>query len=407
MLSDFRMIKKKAVNFIAVTALPVFLYLALATIFQSTRLDFTIETDTLFVVSGDIAPDTLLIFPMDLDTYSDGSFIVKEMRQNDLKLFDEDGNYQKTLTRRGRGPGEFLEIEYFFIDRNDRLLVIDKKLAKLTVFKSGGSSQGYSVFNSRPSIRSLHQKKDGTYLLGFRRDYNPGAPLQKREFFFSMSPDFELSDSGFVHPEELTEEEPGSLPYFVLGSVSFTENSVLSDSDDLIVAPKLYSGRMVVYRSDNEYSEPEYLKVNSYGPAYKEYPSSRPLTFELVYKEGINSYSTGSGSVRFYHLNRSLGLFRLNTGELIHFVQIWEKNKSVLMVELLDRNATKVVGTKQLDKLGDLDIQNNIKRGKKYGHIALHFLHLDDRNQLFISKINKDNEEAELHVIQLNVTIAE
>jgi len=402
------MIKKKAVNFIAVTALPVFLYLALATIFQSTRLDFTIETDTLFVVSGDITPDTLFIYPTDLDTYSDGSFIVKELRQNELKLFDRDGNYQKTLTRRGRGPGEFLEIEYFFIDRNDRLLVIDKKLVKLTVFKSGlSNSKGYSVFNSRPSIRSLHQKKDGTYLLGFQ-DYNPRASRQKEALFYAMSPDFVRSDSGFAYPEDLTEEEPGSLPHVVLGGRGFTANSVLSDSDDLIVAPKLYSGRMVMYRSNNEYSEPEYLKINSYGPAYEEYPTSRPLTFELVRKEGINAHSSaGSGSVRFYHLNRSLGLFRLNTDELIHFVQIWEKNKSVLMVELLDRSATKVVGTKQLDKLGDLDIQNNIIRGKKYSYIDLNFLHLDDRNRLFISKINKDNEEAELHVIQLNVTIAE
>lgn len=109
-----------------------------------------------------------------------------------------------------------------------------------------------------------------------------------------------------------------------------------------------------------------------------------------------------SGRISFLHFNRSLGLYQLNTGQIIHFVQIKNGDNVELIAEILDDKGRKVLSTQKLDFLGKLNVQENITEFREYSSIDLVFHHLDHKNRLFVSRFG-ENGEPELYVIQIDV----
>lgn len=380
-------------------------YQVLFFVIQSISVDVRIDTKTVFVFKGEFNNGEPMGIPINIGNFSDGSFVLQEYQVDELKRFSYDGDYLNELSSGGRGPGEFIDIDYIFVNKRDQLLAIDHKQLKLTVIGLKDNEQeDYRIFKSRPRVRSIHQLSNGTYILGYSKYF--GSILQADELFYTLSSNYKLSEKGFVHPNDLSNGEIGSLPNSVMrGGKRLTDKSVLTTSDDLVVVPIFYTGEILIMDRLNElYEAPRRLRIANYGTAYEEFPKGKTLTMDVIQNEGVSSSSNSTGTFMFYHYNRSLGLFRLKTGEIVHFAQIKKGDKTVLMIEILDEKARNVITTQELDAIGNLLVKDNLVKGSKYDRIDLVFHHLDNQNRLYISKFGK-NSEPELHVIQLDILV--
>ena len=114
---------------------------------------------------------------------SDGSIIVVDDRQVEIRLFDGAGQYVRTIASRGDGPGELGRA--LFIQRvgGDTLLIQDLGRGRLESFSVRVGHLGSVPFlrSSTASFRPEYRFDDGTYLawqalLGFTQPPAPGEP---------------------------------------------------------------------------------------------------------------------------------------------------------------------------------------------------------------------------------------
>lgn len=365
--------------------------------------DVTISTEELFSFSGTFFNGEPMGVPSMVHTFSDGSFVLHEFDSQTLKKFDSEGRFIQHLSREGRGPGEFLDIDHIFVDARDRLIAFDHIQLKLTVLENERVISDHFIFNNRPSIRSVHQLQSGEYIFGFT-NYSSSGILESPELFYLVKQSFEIQTTGFVPPNHLHQLVPGSVPKIVMrGSKRLTDKSVVTVNDDLLIAPSLYNGRMLLYSKSSDYNEFEIIEVsNDYGPPYAEFMQPGHMNSQIFNQEGFSMVNNPSGRISFFHFNRSLGLFQLNTGQIIHFVQIKNGDNVELIAEILDDKGRKVLSTQKLDFLGKLNVQENITEFREYSSIDLVLHHLDHLNRLFVSRFG-ENDEPELYVIQIDV----
>ncbi len=364
------------------------------------------KTEGLFSFIGTFPNGEPMGIPMMVTTFSDGAFVLYEYDNQSLKKFDNNGNHIKNLTNRGRGPGEFLDIDHIFIDRKDRLLVTDHVQFKITVINPDQEKSDHFIFKNRPRIRSFHQTIDGQYIIGFR-NYSGTDIKSDPEMFHKIDENLELHKPGFISPKGLHRLVPGAVSEVVMRGTSgrLTDNSVLTVNDDLLVVPALYNGKMLLYNKVSDYEEYEIIEVSGdYGVPYEEFQEPRHITQQMFEEEGVSMVNNPVGRTFFLHFNRSLGLFNLNTGHIVHFAQIKEGKKAVLVAEILDEQGKEVLYAQKLETLGNLRIKDCITEYNKYSRINLEFHHLDHQNRLFVSLFG-ENDMPELHVIQLNVEL--
>lgn len=336
---------------------------------------------------------------MEVDSYENGDFVIQEFRDNSLKIFNKNGEFLRSVGRRGRGPGEFLQIQEIHINNNQELLVFDHIQRKVSIFKDFNHVEDRIIFRNRPDIATLHQKNDGTYIVRGTR----GGKL----LYYEMTENFDVTNNFFVNASQLYPKENSRLPANVTPIIT-RKNSILTKNDDLIVAPALYNGEILVYKENENYQTHHKLKIENYGPSFLEYTGNQDALFQsdFIQEEILNIVSTPNSISSFYHLNRSLGLFKMSDGSILHFAQIWDSSeeRAKLMAEIIDENGTQVIGTQELRSLGDLAIEDYTVKGTKHNRILLNLLHLDRFNNLYVYLEGKDMEP-ELHIISVSVDL--
>ncbi len=371
---------------------------------QVFSLNHSIETKSLFSFKGEFFDGTPMGIPMNVSSFEDGSFILHENNVESVKLFSEDGTLEKVISQRGRGPGEFLDIDNIKVNNSGDILVLDHKQLRISMFsKNGEVIDDYKVFRSRPRARSIHHRKDSLYIFGSIR-YSELGNKTSTKLFFVTDQKFNRTGIEFGQSMEYTNEDSESLPSFVMaGGKRLSDNSVLLDNGDLLVSPMLYEGFLLLYTAQSDYQSHQIVNVEKYGKSYEEYEGTDRLNFDLVRKQGLSMLSNQAGRRIFYHFNRSLGLFKLNTGEILHFAQIKRGEEADLIVEFINEEGSKVIGTQTLRNIGDIDVKENTSKKDNHSRIDLVFHHMDKNNRLYVSRMGKDYVP-ELHVVQIKLS---
>lgn len=65
-------------------------------------------------------------------------FVVSEEMRQEISVFDRDGRFEKTMGRRGEGPGEYRDISALLVLPGDSLLVFDQGNARIGVLSPEG-----------------------------------------------------------------------------------------------------------------------------------------------------------------------------------------------------------------------------------------------------------------------------
>lgn len=74
----------------------------------------------------------------DVEVDKAGRIYVLDSYEANVKVFDRDGNYSRTIGRKGQGPGEFMFPNDIYIDEKDKIYISDGENDRLSVFDENG-----------------------------------------------------------------------------------------------------------------------------------------------------------------------------------------------------------------------------------------------------------------------------
>jgi hypothetical protein len=101
---------------------------------------FQSSISEIFIIGNDINSEDYNIFrsPQEIHVDSQNNFYVRDENSAEIKVFNPQGKYLRTIGGKGKGPGEFLDISCITINNEDELIVFDRELWRLTGYKTYG-----------------------------------------------------------------------------------------------------------------------------------------------------------------------------------------------------------------------------------------------------------------------------
>ncbi len=136
---------------------------------------------------------------VDLDVDDWGRIYVLLDRRAEIRVFDERGNYVRTIGRRGGGPGEFRAPVSLDIDSLGQIWVTDPMNLRYTVFDSTGTFRfgrsRHSKFSTFGGVRGDRVGVDGAL---FDADVHASAPSVFEYRFFKLDTAFTPIDTIIV-----------------------------------------------------------------------------------------------------------------------------------------------------------------------------------------------------------------
>ena len=99
----------------------------------------TLELKKLFTISGENDVDSTASFnrPLSLTSDKEGNIYILDMNSMSLKKFDKDGNFVKSIGRRGQGPGELFYPSFVMLIE-DTLMIMSQGQKKISRFNTDG-----------------------------------------------------------------------------------------------------------------------------------------------------------------------------------------------------------------------------------------------------------------------------
>jgi len=115
-------------------------------------------------------------YPKDIKIDTKGIVYILDAGNNRIQVFDRKGNYKKTISRRGQGPGEILQPMAIDIDVNGNITVLDYGNNRIqTLDSSGNYLHSFKTGNSNPS--AIVFTKDNKIAASFLQDQFKGNSL--------------------------------------------------------------------------------------------------------------------------------------------------------------------------------------------------------------------------------------
>ncbi len=93
--------------------------------------------------------------------YADGRIVLANGGSSEIRIFDVNGRFLRSIGREGAGPGEFQYLRRLFLLPGDSLLVVSGFGNRYTVFDPAGQVASIST---TPSVTPLARFGDGTFL---------------------------------------------------------------------------------------------------------------------------------------------------------------------------------------------------------------------------------------------------
>lgn len=119
------------------------------------------------VIGEDLSiPDAIIYEPTGVVAAPDGTIFIGDRSSNQIKMFDADGRYVKSLGNEGQGPGEFSSLSGMTIAGN-HLLVRDSRNRRFSVWTLDGEHVTEHTPVTRVSASQMHGLTDGSFVSTF------------------------------------------------------------------------------------------------------------------------------------------------------------------------------------------------------------------------------------------------
>jgi len=274
--------------------------------------------EVLVIGADENAPiEYLFSNPRHIRTDSGGRIYVAEQRAKQIRVFDANGGFIKTLGREGGGPGEFADIQAMGITPAAEVLVYDRAHRRFTRFPpldpttafSDPSREEIETFRTAEEYYFIHTLSDGRSILLHQPRLQNYSSRQDRLHVYDNS--FNKIDS-FGASEEWRFSDDVFSQQLLKTPFLFGGSHVAPGKDTLIIAPKLYRG--VLYRYFEESEDGPWVMQQVYGQD-PEHP-----THEVVQYERGDDFTSIvlSGGIGASYRSVSHGVGQLDDGRIVH-----------------------------------------------------------------------------------------
>ncbi len=278
-------------------------------------------------------------------TDDQGNIYLPDRSAMTIRVFDENGNYLYNIGRQGNGPGEFtniLSLDLF----DDELSVFDRGNNRIVQFLTSGEYLRTIVTDGSQMIPavSMHRLTNEQYLFlhkaSSRIPVENGEKSRQSSFFHIFDRRFSSPRHSFGHVDTLIDANSAFTDMYISG---MNTGRVWMEDDTLWFVPGTYSGRIFKYAlTDGEWKKADQIEGHLLSDeAILEGSNEAGQISIVVYAPREESFS---GKV----LSKSLGVFRLNDGRVLHISSQYRDDERQTIVEVFNEED-------ELEGLGRLD----------------------------------------------------
>lgn len=321
---------------------------------QPTNKTIEVSLVEKFVINDTESQSDEFIFgePETIFTDSERNIYITDSKAMKIWVFDDTGNYKTSIGRRGRGPGEFLSLDFAFINNKDEIFAPDPPQFRVTKFNTDGE-----VLNTVSTSRSqdinffkevILLENEQFLILFYKEGKGKFAKYSREGLFHIWDANFQNEIANYGKFEQLGFTEPSFGRRFIrtrVGSMAQLQNG------NLLLAPFLYQGKLLSYTKKQKGWE--------FDRSFEGFRSNQPSWVSL------DENDPEAGSIHTYGMKPvygkvnilSSGIFTLNNDYLVHFSirkdthpdsKVWEFG-----VELFDMEQ-KFLGYYPLETLDNL-----------------------------------------------------
>lgn len=192
---------------------------------SESKLDLSEIVDSISYIHLETTPQCLLGEISDIH-YKNGKYYVYDQQTKAIYIFDNKGRYLNKISKYGKGPGEYVLIQTFYVDFKNRIHILDLILKKILIYDHN------ALFVAEVPIKDYPRDfivSDNGYFL-FMPDKNTGY----RRGFYYYKPETKKYKRSFDVEEINT--APILLSYYIISYCSEREqhHSILNNSNNEI-----------------------------------------------------------------------------------------------------------------------------------------------------------------------------
>lgn len=298
----------------------------------------------------------LLGLPVSVCEGPDGSLYVADRTSMDIRQFDRDGRYVRTIGSRGRGPGEFTRLlNIYTSDDRTSLFVLDGENRRISRFDTeSGELRSTATFSSygRPAMDIL---PDGRHVMTFVAGAAPGGLAEMPSITTIDVSTTDAPTEKFVIPEDVW-----SGDFVVRTDLSAFPGSILARANGTVLyAPHLYDGRIFSMRTKGAMALSEVIEGGFTGrPLYEK--ASAPS--DNKYPDFAYTPEGKSEMLYFRFPCQSMALFEAGSG-VGHMIFCEIDGKRRHAVEFFDADAEFVGALTLAEWDPDIDASTGVRIG--------------------------------------------
>lgn len=264
--------------------------------------------------------------PVAVRTDSEGNIYIADKASLEIKVFSGEGEYLRSFGGRGRGPGEFHDINLMEFTEEEHLLILDRGLLQFVyITKDGEFISSHPVDLSGQLSQyypaSMMFAGDQTIGLFLNGAFPDRSPMFERPLFHVYGRDFQEKKSAFFPFSQLSIEGEFGWLKFLYHPGSLAVNS---RGERMIYSPGVYTGYLYQFFYDEQSLWTFERKIKALPPANEPYIQYQSETeFErFQHLPGVTRNTFGGGfSGRLMHIDA--GIHYLENDSFIQFYTEW------------------------------------------------------------------------------------
>ncbi|MDR9419976.1 6-bladed beta-propeller [Gracilimonas sp.] len=312
---------------------------------------------------------------------------VADASDNTIRVYNKHGNFVKKIGRRGRGPGEFLQVTFLQKSDNGQLIALDRFQNRVSFFDASGNFT-HSVSLGSETLGASHlfyQNKQGHFYL-VRSDQTS----EQNKSFLLHQYDQSLKEKQEEYIDAFEHFFDSSDPLQVrIAKVPIYKAALYGDN--IAVVPGIYSGQISTFNTNNGSEKNLGQPVSNMVTLYDWDSREKYRESDEV---GFASSSGQEGNFFFKRKGSSFGLIG-NDKFLLYFYGIFDENQIIPYVDVYNSNG---------EFLKNIPLKNQpvsfISSDNKFSFVP-HFL--DEENNLYASDYYYKNSFPAVRVFKTNL----
>ena len=300
--------------------------------------ELNVQLREVLLLGGDESASAEYLFgdPSYIVTDAQGRIYVADEAFMNIRVYDDSGRYIRTLGERGQGPMEFQSFTGLAINHEQELIALDRRNGRITRFSTEG--QLLSTHPRQRRARAVIRPFRDGYLFLSHQTSEPG---DTDHLFRVYGPGFEQPNVTFGSTDQIAD------PFNMIetSSLDSEPGSFIFTDGGLLYVPSLYEGKLYLYsEAGGQWALTSTIDGLVEKRAYTE------VTNPSIYENAdMMIFYAGTEKGARVH-NSSLGLFRLQDDQIVHFTKVEFGRQRNFGVEVFDGDG-QLVGYGAIEKI--------------------------------------------------------